>query len=92
VGDALVKQGNLSAALQTFRDSLGIRQHLTEVEPSNAQWQKDLHYSIDAIGGLAFRFVLTREFAAALDAADQATSLAPDKLWLRAHALMFLGA
>jgi hypothetical protein len=37
---------------------------------------------------------LVRGFAAALEAADQATSLAPHEIWLysnRAHALMFLG-
>jgi hypothetical protein len=38
--------------------------------------------------------VLIRNFVLALEAADQAISLAPEKIWLytnRAHALMFLG-
>jgi predicted Zn-dependent protease len=37
--------------------------------------------------------VLARDFAKALEAADQAISLAPEQIWLyssRAHALMFL--
>jgi hypothetical protein len=43
---------------------------------------------------MAYHFVAARDFARALDAADQAISLAPAKTWLhsnRAHALMFLG-
>jgi Flp pilus assembly protein TadD len=45
------------------------------------------------IGGIAYNFILARNFATALEAADQAISLAPEKIWLysnRAHALMFL--
>jgi tetratricopeptide (TPR) repeat protein len=46
------------------------------------------------LGGLAYSFVLAQAFAQALEAADQAIALAPNKIWLytnRAHALMFLG-
>jgi len=45
-------------------------------------------------GALAYRLVLASEFPIALEAADQAISLAPEEIWLyanRAHALMFLG-
>jgi Flp pilus assembly protein TadD len=49
--------------------------------------------NISRIGGLAYNFILARKFETALDAADQAISLAPEKIWFyanRAHALMFL--
>jgi tetratricopeptide (TPR) repeat protein len=53
-----------------------------------------MQFVIESIGGVAYYFVLARDFTKALAAADQAISLAPDKMWLytnRAHALMFLG-
>lgn len=56
--------------------------------------QQDLQLVIGKIGALAYNFVLAHDFAQALQAADQAISLAPDQIWLytnRAHALMFLG-
>jgi hypothetical protein len=52
-----------------------------------------MQVSIGKIGGLAYWFVLACDFAGALEAAEQAISLAPDKIWLyanRAHAPMFL--
>jgi tetratricopeptide (TPR) repeat protein len=94
VGDVLVKQGNLTEALKSFRDGLAIRERLTKADPSNVQWRNDLQFTIDRIGSLAYRFVLAGDFSNALDAADQVVALAPDRLWLhgnRAHALMFLG-
>src|SRR5262245_5762944 len=81
-------------ALKSFRDSLAIRERLAKADPSNVQWRDDLQYTINRIGGLAYRFVLAGDFSNALDAADQVVALAPDRLWLhtnRAHALMFLG-
>jgi hypothetical protein len=57
------------------------------------QWQNDLQSSIGRIGGIAYSFILARNFAMAIEVADQAISLAPDKIWLyrnRSHALMFL--
>ena len=53
-----------------------------------------MQFVVGKIGGLAYNFVLARDFTTALAAADQAISVAPDKIWLytnRAHALMFLG-
>ena len=94
VGEVLVAQGKLDAALESYRQSLAIREHLAAADRSNAQWRNDLDYVVGRIGALAYRLVLAGEFATALDAADQAISLTPDKIWLyanRAHALMFLG-
>jgi tetratricopeptide (TPR) repeat protein len=94
IGDVLMAQGNLPEALKSYRESLAIREHLTKARPSNVQWRIDLQFTIDRIGGLAYRFVLAGDFSNSLDAADQVVALAPDRLWLhgnRAHALMFVG-
>jgi tetratricopeptide (TPR) repeat protein len=93
VGDVLLEQGELEDALRSYRDSLAIVQRLTASDSGNTLWQQDLHDSISIIGSLAYRFVLARNYVAALDAADQAIALAPDEIWIhgnRAHALMFL--
>ena len=93
VGDVLVDQGKLDEALKVYRDGLAIRERLAAADRSNTQWQRDFQISIGRIGGLAYKFVLARNFAIALEAADEAIALAPEKIWLyanRAHALMFL--
>jgi tetratricopeptide (TPR) repeat protein len=90
----LVAQGNLAEALKSFRDGLAIFERLAKADPNNAGWQRDLQFTIGRIGGLAYKLVLVREFAKALEVADQAIALAPNKIWIyqnRAHALMFLG-
>jgi tetratricopeptide (TPR) repeat protein len=93
VGDVLMARGELDEALKAYRDSLAVIERLAAANRSNAQWQRDLQYSIDKVGGLAYSFVLAHNFVTALEAAEQAISLAPEKIWLylnRAHALMFL--
>ena len=73
-------------AVVAYRSELDIAKGLIAQDPSNFQWIRQL-------GSLAYRFVLARDFARALEAADQAISLAPDLKWMhenRAHALMFL--
>ena len=94
IGDVLIKHGKLDDALQSYRQSLAIHERLVAADRSNTHWRDDLVRLIGRIGDLSYRLVLAREFAIALEAADQAISLAPDKIWLctnRAHALMFLG-
>jgi hypothetical protein len=89
-----VAQGKLDEALKSYRDSLDIAERLAASDRSNTEWQKDLQYSTGRIGGLAYRFVLARNFARALEASDLVISLSPDEIWLhtnRAHALMFRG-
>jgi tetratricopeptide (TPR) repeat protein len=51
-GDVLVAQGNLAAALQSYRDSLAIREGLAQSDPSNAGWQYDLGISHERIGSV----------------------------------------
>jgi tetratricopeptide (TPR) repeat protein len=97
VGEVRQAQGNLRDALKSYRSSLAVFQQPAQLEAGSADdkhSQEDLRHLSDSIGGLAFRFVLERDFATGLDAADQAISISPDKIWLyaiRAHALMFLG-
>ena len=45
VGDVQVEQGNLPAALESFRASLAIAGRLTKADPGNAGWQRDLALS-----------------------------------------------
>ena len=35
-------QGDLAAALTSFRNSLAITEHLAQSDPDNAEWQRDL--------------------------------------------------
>lgn len=45
IGNASIAMSNLAAALQAFSDALAIRQQLSQDDPSNAQWQRDLSVS-----------------------------------------------
>jgi tetratricopeptide (TPR) repeat protein len=93
VGDVLRAQGDLAGALTAYQNRLAISERLAKVDPSNA-WQRRLETSIGKIGAMAYVFVLAHDFAKALEAADQAISLAPEKIWIhanRAYALTFLG-
>jgi hypothetical protein len=42
VGSLLVAQGDLTAALKSYRDSLAIADRLAKADPNNAEWQRDL--------------------------------------------------
>jgi tetratricopeptide (TPR) repeat protein len=93
LGNVLVAQGKLDDALAAYRSSLGIGNALLAEDPGNTQWQQNLQIIVGHLGGLAYYFILARNFANALEVSDQAISLAPDQIWLftnRAHALMFL--
>jgi tetratricopeptide (TPR) repeat protein len=93
VGDVLKTRGKLDEALGAYRDGLVMFKQLRYVGYSAPLWQSDLKNSIDTVGGLAYSSLLASNFKAALEASDEAISMAPEKLWLytnRAHALMFL--
>lgn len=93
-GDAFKAQGDINGALKSYRAALAAIDDLIRTEPSNTKWQEARQKAILRIGGIAFPLVLNKDFEEALDAANQAISLLPDRLWLytnRAHALMFLG-
>jgi tetratricopeptide (TPR) repeat protein len=94
IGAVLQRQGKLDEALKSYRAGLAIAERLAALDQSNFQWQNDLQSSADKIGGLAYDFVLARDFATALEVSELVISIAPNKIWLRtnlAHALMFLG-
>ncbi|HEV2955287.1 MAG TPA: tetratricopeptide repeat protein [Xanthobacteraceae bacterium] len=94
IGDMLIAAGQREEALVSYQKGLAIDQKLAVSDPGNAQWQDDLQISIGRVGGMGRQFILARDFARALQAADQAIAIAPDKTSLytnRAHALMFLG-
>jgi tetratricopeptide (TPR) repeat protein len=50
VGDVLVAQGNLTEALQTYRDSLAIFERLAKSDPGNADWQRGLSVAYNKVG------------------------------------------
>ena len=50
IGDVQVAQGDLPAALASYRASLAIRERLAKADPGNAEWQRDLSVSHDKIG------------------------------------------
>ena len=45
-----VAQGNLPAALKSYRDSLAITERLAKADPGNAGWQRDLSVSYNKVG------------------------------------------
>ncbi len=93
IGAVLKDEGKLDAALNAYRDCLAIAVAQMKAHPGDAGWQGALRSSIGQIGLLSYRLVLAGKFASALQAAEQAITLAPDMIWLysnRAHALMFL--
>ena len=51
-GDALLWQGNLAAALNSFRDGLAISERLVKSDPSNAEGQRYLSVSYDKVGSV----------------------------------------
>ena len=50
VGDVLVAQGDLPAALSSYRDGLKIGQTLAAKDAGNSEWQRDLSVSLIKIG------------------------------------------
>ncbi|MGO9474309.1 MAG: DUF4062 domain-containing protein, partial [Rhodomicrobium sp.] len=50
IGDILLDQGNLPAALATYQASLAIADQLAKSDPSNAEWQRNLGISHAKIG------------------------------------------
>jgi len=50
IGDVLRAQGNLPAALDSYKASLAIRDRLAKADPGNAGWQRALFVSHNKIG------------------------------------------
>ncbi|AEJ03239.1 tetratricopeptide TPR_2 [Nitrosomonas sp. Is79A3] len=52
LGDIQTVQGDLTAALKSFQNSLAIAERLAQSDPGNAGWQRDLSISYSKIGGI----------------------------------------
>ena len=97
LGNALFRLGEresgtarLAEAVAAYREALQERTR----ERVPLDWAMTHNNLAITLGNLAYRFVLARDFAKTLEAAEEAISLAPGAIWLytnRAHALMFLG-
>jgi hypothetical protein len=55
IGDVQQAQGDLAAALTSYRASLAIRGRLAQADPGNAGWQRDLSVSQEKIGATCSR-------------------------------------
>lgn len=53
IGDVLVAQGDLPAALTAFRASLGIAETLAKRDAGNSEWQRDLYVSYWRLADMA---------------------------------------
>jgi tetratricopeptide (TPR) repeat protein len=94
VGWDLLKLKRLDESLPLYEKSLSIRRELAKSAPDDSKASGVVRETAEDVGGLAYDFVLAREFEQALRASDSAIAAAPGLLWLqtnRAHALMFLG-
>lgn len=54
LGDVLLEQGNLDAALERYRKSKAIRERLAQEDPGNAHWQRSLAESYGKVGNILF--------------------------------------
>ncbi|MBT7976742.1 MAG: hypothetical protein HN557_08795 [Rhodospirillaceae bacterium] len=52
IANVLKDQGDLSAALQSYRAALVIRERLADADPKHAGWQRDLSVSYEKVGDL----------------------------------------
>ena len=50
LGDILVQRGDLSGAVKSYKDGLTIVERLSQSDPGNAGWQRDLSVSFNKIG------------------------------------------
>ena len=68
VGDVQVAQGDLTAALKSYQDSLDIRDPLAKADPGNAGWQRDLAVSYAKLANVQLKANRPAESRAALEA------------------------
>jgi tetratricopeptide (TPR) repeat protein len=52
VGDVLVAQGRLDAALERFEAAMAIREALSSADPSNTVWRRDVAVSLSKIANV----------------------------------------
>jgi tetratricopeptide (TPR) repeat protein len=87
IGDVQQAQGDLAAALGSYRASLAIRDRLAEADPGNAEWQHDLSVSHERIGNVQQAQGETNQaiaaFGRALDIYREAQRRNPDDVQAR---------
>ncbi|HTZ66176.1 MAG TPA: tetratricopeptide repeat protein [Roseiarcus sp.] len=88
IGDVLVRQRNLTEALNSYQAALAIRQRLADADPGNSDWQGDLSVSNDRIGDVLARqqnwSEAVKYYAAAFAIRRSLARADPDNLdWLR---------
>jgi tetratricopeptide (TPR) repeat protein len=83
VGDVQVAQGDLAAALRSYRASHGIFEHLAKADPGNAGWQRDLAVSHNKIGDVqraqGYLAVALRSYQASLAIKERLAKADPKK-------------
>ena len=87
VEDIVLAQGDGLGALKAYQASVAVRVPLVALGSGNKQWMDDL-------GGMAFKLISARDFAAALDLVDRSIARESNEIFFynnRAHAVMFLG-
>ncbi|MGC2781017.1 MAG: autotransporter strand-loop-strand O-heptosyltransferase [Bradyrhizobium sp.] len=53
-GDRMAGAGDLAAALQNYKQSIAVVRHLTEADPDNAGFQRNLSVALNRIGAVLF--------------------------------------
>jgi tetratricopeptide (TPR) repeat protein len=94
IGPLLKQMDNLDGAQQALGDCLTVAQRLVQAEPNAKGWARHQQYCSVQMAWVGFHFLIAKQFAKALAAAEQAIAGAPELTWEqihRAHALMFLG-
>jgi hypothetical protein len=84
VGDVLRDQGNLAAALKSYRDGLAIGDRLAKADANNAEWQRDLivsYMKMSEVEPAEARQHLTRALEIARNMQSRGT-LAPADAWI----------
>lgn len=94
LGGLLKEQNNLDGAQQAFADCIAVARRLVQANIDIKGWGHHLQYCSVQMSFVGFHFLMAKQFAKALAAAEQSIAATPDLIWMqihRAHALMFLG-
>ncbi len=94
MGGLLKEQGDLDGAQQAFGDCITVARRVIQAEPNAPGWARHQQYCSVQLSWVAFHFLVAKQFAKGLAAAEQAIAGAPELAWEkihRAHALMLLG-
>ena len=81
LGDVFEAKGRLDEALAAFRESLAISQRLASLDPSNADWQRDLAVAHNKLGqayqGMGNEENAQSSYRSAVEAMERAVAMSP---------------